>query len=492
MTEHLDVAIVGAGISGISAAWHLQDRCPTKRYAILESRNNLGGTWDLFTYPGIRSDSDMFTLGFRFMPWTSEKAIADGPSIMAYLKETAAEFGIDKHIRYRHKVVAADWSDDDGKWILRVDRDGENVEITCSFLFVCSGYYNYDEGYSPEFEGANDFEGAIVHPQHWPEDLDYQGKKIVVIGSGATAVTLIPALANSGAGHVTMLQRSPSYIGSLPDVDPFTVRMNKTLPAKPAYVVNRWKSILFQFAQYRASRRFPNYMRKALMTMAQRRLPEGYDVEKHFGPRYKPWDERLCLAPNGDLFRTIREGKADVVTDTIDRFTKTGIRLTSGEELAADIIITATGLNLRLFGGAAVLRNGVPVDLTKEMTYKGMMLSGLPNMAFTIGYTNASWTLKADLVSEFACRVLNHMDANGYDTVVAEHPGDSVEERPLMDFTPGYVLRALDSLPKSGSRVPWRLKQNYLLDLRLIRHGKVDDSALHFSKQTAAVNAATA
>jgi monooxygenase len=492
MSEHLDVAIVGAGISGISAAWHLQDRCPTKRYAILESRDNLGGTWDLFTYPGIRSDSDMFTLGFRFMPWTSEKAIADGPSIMAYLKETAAEFGIDKHIRYRHKVVAADWSDDDGKWILRVDRDGGNVEITCSFLFVCSGYYNYDEGYSPEFEGANDFEGAVVHPQHWPEDLDYQGKKIVVIGSGATAVTLIPALANSGAGHVTMLQRSPSYIGSLPDVDPFTVRMNKTLPAKPAYVVNRWKSILFQFAQYRASRRFPNYMRKALMTMAQRRLPEGYDVEKHFGPRYKPWDERLCLAPNGDLFRTIREGKADVVTDTIDRFTKTGIRLTSGEELAADIIITATGLNLRLFGGAAVLRNGVPVDLTKEMTYKGMMLSGLPNMAFTIGYTNASWTLKADLVSEFACRVLNHMDANGYDTVVAEHPGDSVEERPLMDFTPGYVLRALDSLPKSGSRVPWRLKQNYLLDLRLIRHGKVGDSALHFSKQTAAVNAATA
>jgi monooxygenase len=493
MTEHLDVAIVGAGISGISAAWHLQDRCPTKTYAIFESRDNLGGTWDLFKYPGIRSDSDMFTLGFRFKPWTSEKAIADGQSIMAYLNETAAEFGIDKHIRYRHKVVAADWSDDDGKWTLRVDRDGENVEITCSFLFACSGYYNYDEGYSPDFPGANDFDGTIVHPQHWPEDLDYQGKKIVVIGSGATAVTLIPALANSGSGHVTMLQRSPSYIGSLPDVDPFSVRMNKTLPAKPAYFMNRWKSILFQFAQYRISRRFPNFMRKTLMNMAQRRLPEGYDVEKHFGPHYKPWDERLCLAPNGDLFRTIRHGKADVVTDTIDSFTTTGIRLNSGEELAADIIITATGLNLRLFGGAVVLRNGVPVDLTKKMTYKGMMLSGLPNMAFTIGYTNASWTLKADLVSEFVCRVLNHMDAKGYDTVVAEHPGDSVAERPLMDFTPGYVLRALDTLPKSGSRVPWRLKQNYLLDLRLIRHGKVDDSALQFFKHTAAaVNAATA
>jgi monooxygenase len=488
---HLDVVIVGAGISGISAAWHLQNRCPTKSYAILESRDNLGGTWDLFRYPGIRSDSDMFTLGFRFKPWTSEKAIADGPSIMEYLKETTAEFGIDEHIRYRHKVVAADWSDDANQWTLRVDTGAGEIEMTASFLFACSGYYNYDEGYSPEFAGSEDFGGPIVHPQHWPEDLDYEDKKIVVIGSGATAVTLIPALANSGAGHVTMLQRSPTYIGSLPDVDPFTVRMNKALPAKPAYVVNRWKSILFQFAQYRISRRFPNFMRKALMTMAERRLPEGYDVEKHFGPRYKPWDERLCLAPNGDLFRTIRQGKADVVTDTIDRFTKTGIRLNSGDEIAADIIITATGLNLRLFGGAAVLRNGVPVDLTREMTYKGMMLSGLPNMAFTIGYTNASWTLKADLVSEFVCRVLNHMDAHGYDTVVSQHPGDSVEERPLMDFTPGYVLRALDTLPKSGSRVPWRLKQNYLLDLRLIRHGKVDDTGLQFS-HWAEVSAASA
>ena len=487
MTEHLDVVIVGAGISGISAGWHLQDRCPQKTYAILEARDNLGGTWDLFKYPGIRSDSDMFTLGFRFKPWTSEKAIADGAAIMAYLKETTTEFGIDKHIRYRHKVVAADWSDNDQRWTLRVETgtgSGE-IEMTTSFLFACSGYYNYDEGYSPEFAGSADFQGLIVHPQHWPEDLDYQDKKIVVIGSGATAVTLIPALANSGARHVTMLQRSPTYIGSLPDVDPFTVRMNKALPAKPAYVVNRWKSILFQSAQYRISRRFPNFMRKTLMTMAQRRLPAGYDVEKHFGPRYNPWDERLCLAPNGDLFRVIREGKADVVTETVDRFTRTGIRLNSGEEIQADIIITATGLNLRLFGGAAVLRNGAPVDLTKEMTYKGMMLSGLPNMAFTIGYTNASWTLKADLVSEFVCRIINYMDDNGYDTVVAHHPDDSVEERPLMDFTPGYVLRALDSLPKSGSRVPWRLKQNYLLDLRLIRHGKVGDSALEFASHEA-------
>jgi monooxygenase len=492
MTEHLDVVIVGAGISGISAAWHLQDRCPTKTYAVLESRANLGGTWDLFKYPGIRSDSDMYTLGFRFKPWTSEKAIADGPSIMSYLKETVAESGIDKHIRYRNKVIAADWSDADNQWTLRVDRGDSEVEISCSFLFACSGYYNYDEGYTPEFAGTQDFEGTIVHPQHWPEDLDYEGKKIIVIGSGATAVTLIPALANSGASHVTMLQRSPSYIGSLPDVDPFAVRTMKLLPPKLAYVLNRWKSIGYQSAVYRISRRFPNYMRKTLMTMASRRLPEGYDVEKHFGPSYKPWDERLCLAPNGDLFKTIRHGKADVVTDTIDRFTKTGIKLSSGEELTADIIITATGLNLRLFGGAAILRNGVPVDLTQQMSYKGMMLTGLPNMAFTIGYTNASWTLKADLVSEFVCRVLNFMDADGYDTVVPDHPGDSVEERPLMDFTPGYVLRALDRLPKQGSRAPWRLKQNYLLDLRLIRHGKVDDQALRFSKHRAAVTATPA
>jgi monooxygenase len=489
MTEHLDVVIVGAGISGISAAWHLQDRCPTKRYAILESRENLGGTWDLFKYPGIRSDSDMYTLGFRFKPWTSEKAIAGGPSIMSYLKETTAEFGIDKHIRYRHKVISADWSDSANRWTLRVDRGGDDVEIICSFLFATTGYYNYDEGYTPEFAGADDFAGTIVHPQHWPEDLDYQGKRIVVIGSGATAVTLIPALANSGAGLVTMLQRSPAYIGSLPDVDPFAVRTMKLLPPKLAYVLNRWKSIGYQSARYRISRKFPNFMRKSLMTMAQRRLPEGYDVHKHFGPKYNPWDERLCLAPNGDLFKTIRKGLADVVTDTIDRFTKTGIKLSSGAELAADIIVTATGLNLQLFGGAAIYRNSRPVSLTEAMTYKGMMLSGLPNMAFTVGYTNASWTLKADLVSEFVCRVLNYMDAKGYDTVAPQHPGDSVEERPLMDFTPGYVLRALDSLPKSGSRAPWRLKQNYLLDLRLIRHGKVDEEALHFSRHAAPVGA---
>ncbi|GBE64075.1 FAD-containing monooxygenase EthA [Mycobacterium sp. MFM001] len=489
MTEHLDVVIVGAGISGISAAWHLQDRCPTKSYAILERRDDLGGTWDLFKYPGIRSDSDMFTLGFRFKPWRSAQSIADGASIKSYIKEAAAENGIDRHIRYRQKVVGADWSDAENRWTLTVEHDGQQSTISCSFLFCCSGYYNYDEGYSPKFEGADDFEGTIVHPQHWPEGLDYAGKKVVVIGSGATAVTLIPALVNSGAGHVTMLQRSPTYIGSLPAVDPFAERANRLLPAKAAHFANRWKAIAFSTGQYQFSRRFPNSMRKTLLTMAKRRLPEGYDVEKHFGPRYKPWDQRLCLAPNGDLFRTIRKGQADVVTDTIDRFTKKGIKLSSGVELEADIIVTATGLNLQLFGGAQMRRNGVPVELNDTMAYKGMMLTGMPNMAFTIGYTNASWTLKADLVSEFVCRVLNYMDARGFDTVVPQHPGDSVDERPLMDFTPGYVLRALDYLPKAGSRTPWRLKQNYLLDLRLIRRGRVDDEALSFSKQQVAVAA---
>ncbi|HEU0190340.1 MAG TPA: NAD(P)/FAD-dependent oxidoreductase [Mycobacterium sp.] len=490
MTEHLDVVIVGAGISGISAAWHLQDRCHGKSYAILERRADLGGTWDLFSYPGIRSDSDMFTLGFRFKPWTSARGIADGSSIKAYLHEATAESAIDPHIRYGYRVIGANWSDTDNLWTLTVERASEQEQLTCSFLFCCTGYYNYDEGYSPEFAGSADFQaagGTIIHPQHWPEDLDYAGKRVVVIGSGATAITLIPALADSGVGHVTMLQRSPTYVGMLPAVDPVAARLNKVLPDKAAYVVNRWKAILFQVTQYQLARAFPTYMRKVLMTMAARKLPKGYDVVKHFGPRYRPWDERLCLAPDGDLFRTIREGKADVVTDTIETFTKTGIRLASGSELPADIIVTATGLNLQLFGGAEIKRNGKQVVLKDSMSYKGAMLTGLPNMAFTIGYTNASWTLKADLVSEFVCRLLNHMDAHGFDNVVPGPPAADIEERPLMDFTPGYVLRALDYLPKAGSRTPWRLKQNYLLDIQMIRRGKVADGELHFSKHRAAL-----
>jgi monooxygenase len=487
MTEHLDVLIIGAGISGISAAWHLQDRCPSKTYAVLERRENLGGTWDLFKYPGIRSDSDMFTLGFRFKPWKSATAIAGGPSILDYIKEAAAENGIDKNIRFGHRVVAADWSDADNVWTVTVDRDGETSKITCSFLFACSGYYNYDEGYSPKFEGSEDFGGTIVHPQHWDTELDYAGKKIVVIGSGATAVTLIPALIQNGAGHVTMLQRTPTYIASQPEVDPIAAQVNKFLPEGAAHVVNRWKAIGYSTIQYQLARKFPNYFRKILRTMAEHRLPEGYDFDKHFSPSYKPWDQRVCVAPNGDLFKAIRKGTADVVTDTIERFTPEGIKLSSGEVLKADIIVTATGLNMQLLGGLVPTRNGESIDLTSLMTYKGLMFSGIPNFAITFGYTNASWTLKADLVSEFVCRVLNYMDANGFDNVVPEHPGDAVDELPFMDFTPGYFQRSMDLLPKSGSKAPWRLKQNYLLDLRLIRQGKVDEESLHFTKHRAAV-----
>ena len=487
MTEHLDVVIVGAGISGVSAAWHLQDRCPTKSYAILEKRSAMGGTWDLFRYPGIRSDSDMYTLGFRFRPWTGRKAIADGGPILDYVNSTAAMYGIDKHIRLNHKVLGADWSNADNRWTVQIENNGTLSTITCSFLFLCSGYYNYEQGYVPTFAGSEDFTGPIIHPQNWPEDLDYADKNIVVIGSGATAVTLVPALANSGAKHVTMLQRSPTYIVSQPAKDKMADRLNRWLPDKAAYTAVRWKNILRQSALYGACQKWPHRMRNILLHYVKRQLPEGYDVEKHFGPHYNPWDQRLCLVPNGDLFRAIRHGQAEVVTDTIERFTATGIRLNSGREVPADIIVTATGLNMQVFGGATVTVDGQPVDLTKTMAYKGMMLSGLPNMAYTVGYTNIGWTLKADLVSEFACRLLNYMDDNGFDTVVVEHPGSDVEERPFMDFTPGYVLRALDELPKQGSRTPWRLNQNYLRDIRLIRRGKIADEGLRFAKKPAPV-----
>lgn len=486
--EHLDVVIVGAGISGISAAWHLQQRCPGKTYAILERRADLGGTWDLFRYPGIRSDSDMFTFGFRFKPWRSAAPMASGESIKAYIGEAARENHIDRHIRYRNRMVGADWSDTENRWTVTVDNDGERREITCSFLMACTGYYNYDEGYSPVFPGSDDFQGTIVHPQHWPEGLDYQGKKIVVIGSGATAITLIPSLVKGGAGQVTMLQRSPTYIGSLPAIDPFAKQANRLLPERAAHVANRWKSIMFSTGQYQFARRFPKQMRRTLLTMAKHRLPAGYDVEKHFGPRYNVWDERLCLAPDGDFFRAIRHGNANVVTSTIDHFTPTGIKLSSGEELQADIIVTATGLNMQLLGGVQPTRNGEAIDMPSLMTYKGLMLSGVPNFAITFGYTNASWTLKADLVSEFVCRLLNYMTANGYNFVEPQRPGPEVKELPFMDFNPGYFRRAMDQLPKSGSAAPWCLKQNYTFDMKTIRYGQVDESALMFARKQTPVS----
>jgi monooxygenase len=475
--EHLDVVIVGAGLSGIGMAWHLQDRCGGKRYAILEAREASGGTWDLFRYPGVRSDSDMQTLGYRFKPWTGEKSLADGPSILAYVRETAAESGIDAHIRYGHRVVGADFSTPDARWTVRVEG---REPISCDVLLVCSGYYRYDEGYTPRFEGREDFAGQIVHPQFWPEDIDYAGKRVVVIGSGATAVTLVPALAQTGAGHVTMLQRSPTYILSLPDEDAIANALRRRLGDRRGYRVTRWKNVAVATALYQLSQRFPRGMRRLFRAGAIRQLPAGYAVDTHFNPRYGPWDQRLCLVPNGDLFRSISEGDAEVVTAEIDRFTERGVRLCDGREIEADIIVTATGLNLLVFGGAELSVDGSKVELPQTMAYKSMMLSGVPNMVFTVGYTNISWTLKADLVAEYACRLINHMDANGHRIAVA--PRDpAIAERPFLDFEPGYVLRSLDSLPKQGETPPWRLSMSYVIDVIKVRREPVDDGVLQFS-----------
>ncbi|WP_067821938.1 flavin-containing monooxygenase [Nocardia inohanensis] len=478
--EHVDVLIVGAGLSGIDAAFHVQRAFPWRTYAILEMREASGGTWDLFRYPGIRSDSDMFTLGYRFRPWLGDKAIADGDSILRYVRETAADNGIDKHIRYRHKVIRAEWSSAENLWTVIAERDGEEVLFTTNFLFSCSGYYRYDQGYTPDFPGTERFRGPIVHPQHWPSELEVGGKRVVIIGSGATAVTLGPALAEQGA-HIVMLQRSPSYIISMPARDAFADRVRRFLPAKAAYALARAKNVGLSTVMYQVSQRYPKRMRSWIRGLQTRWLPPGYDIDTHFNPSYKPWDQRLCLVPNGDLFRAIRQGKLEMVTDRIDTFTETGLRLASGRELDADIIITATGLNLIPFGGIDLVVDGRKVDLPDAMAYKAMMLSDVPNYAFVIGYTNASWTLKADLVCEYVVRLLRHMDSHGY-TKATPVRDPSVGTAPFLDFEPGYVLRALDILPKQGDRAPWKLHMNYLRDLPKLRYGKVTDPAMVFER----------
>jgi cation diffusion facilitator CzcD-associated flavoprotein CzcO/acetyl esterase/lipase len=480
-TEMLDVVIVGAGLSGIGAAVHLQRRFPGRPYAVLEARDAIGGTWDLFRYPGIRSDSDMYTLGYDFKPWRQAQAIADGPAIRAYVRETAAEHGIDRHVRHGHRVVAADWDAARSRWVLEVEQGPQRtrVRIACRFLWMCAGYYRYAQGHRPRFEGEDGFRGRIVHPQFWPADLDHAGKRIVVIGSGATAVTLVPEMARSAA-HVTMLQRSPSYVVSRPSRDALADALRRVLPAMLAYRIVRAKNVLLGLLFFRLARRWPQAIKARLVALAGRQLPAGYDTARHFTPRYNPWDQRVCLVPDGDLFRAIRQGTASVVTDEIDRFTADGIRLKSGREMAADIVVTATGLQLSLLGDMEVRIGGQPCDLSRSLVYKGMMFSGVPNLASTFGYTNASWTLKADLTARYVCRLLAHMDRHGHAAAVPQRD-PTVGEQPFLDFNSGYVLRAVDRLPRQGDRKPWKLHQNYLLDLLALRWSRLDDGTLRFS-----------
>ena len=480
MSDHVDVLIIGAGLSGIGAAAHLAKDLPATTYAVLERRAASGGTWDLFRYPGVRSDSDMHTLGYRFRPWRGDTALADGASILGYLRDTAREFGVDEHIRYGHHVTAAAWDSTTARWTVTADVDGEERTLTADFLWACSGYYDYDEGYTPHFEGQERFAGQVVHPQHWPEDLDHVGKRVVVIGSGATAVTLVPALADSGAAHVTMLQRSPTYILPVASTDALKRRLTSLVGEQASYAVTRWKNIAVQSALYRLSRHRPALVRGLVRKANVAMLPPGYAVDTHFRPTYDPWDQRMCLVPDGDLFRAIKQGRAEVVTDRIRTFTETGLELESGAHLDADVVVTATGLNLRVFGGATLSVDGEVVEPARTMAYRAMMLSGVPNFAFTIGYTNASWTLKADLVAEYVVRLLARLRATGRRSVVPVRD-PSVGEVPLMDFDAGYVQRVVHTLPRQGTAAPWALKQNYLYDALALRRARLDDGVLHWS-----------
>jgi len=473
--EHLDVLVIGAGLSGVGAGYQLQKECPKKSYAILESRESLGGTWDLFRYPGIRSDSDMYTLGYPFRPWKDGKAIADGPSILKYIHDTAQEFGIDQKIRLQHRVVGAAWSTKDALWTIDIERgpNRERIQITCCFLYLCTGYYDYDAGYLPDFPGKERYLGQMVHPQKWTSDIDYAGKRVLVIGSGATAVTLVPELAKTAA-HVTMLQRTPTYIVSIPAQDKLANGLRHLLPEKVAHRISRWKNVLLSMFFYQLSRRSPGLMKKMISKGVQSELGKTYDM-KHFTPNYNPWDQRMCIVPDGDMFQAIKKGTVDIVTDHIDTFTQKGVKLKSGTELEADLIVTATGLKMKLIGGMQVVVDGKLVNPPDCKVYKGMMLSDVPNLAFVVGYTNASWTLKADLSNIYFCRLINYMDQRGYSRCVPRVRSEMGEE-PLMDFTSGYVQRALSTLPKQGSRAPWKLYQNYILDLYTLRYRAVTDN----------------
>jgi cation diffusion facilitator CzcD-associated flavoprotein CzcO len=478
--RHFDVLIVGAGLSGIGAAWWLNKKCPGKTYAILEQRDAIGGTWDLFRYPGIRSDSDMFTLGYAFKPWLEAKAIADGPSILKYVRETAAEIGADKKIRFHHKVVSGEWDSATSRWTVTAEHQGRPTRFTCSFLLMCSGYYRYESGYAPTFPGQERFNGRIVHPQKWTEDIDYAGKEVVVIGSGATAVTLVPEMGKT-AKHVTMLQRSPTYVVSRPAEDKMANWMRKRLPAKMAYGITRWRNVVLGSYFFNRARKQPQKVKDGILKLAAKQLPEGYDLS-HFTPKYNPWDQRMCLIPDADLFESIRQGKSSVVTDEIDTFTETGLKLKSGRELPADLIVTATGLDLLFIGGMKVVVDGREIDMPSQFAYKGMMYSGVPNLASVFGYTNASWTLKADLTCEYVCRLITYMDANGATSATPTIKAGDVQPEPWLDFSSGYVQRSIAKFPKQGSVMPWKLNQNYFKDMKDLRGAKLDDGVLAFAK----------
>ncbi|GGE03980.1 cyclohexanone monooxygenase [Polymorphobacter glacialis] len=487
--DHFDVLIVGAGLSGIGAAIHLQNDAPDRSFAILEGRDAIGGTWDLFRYPGIRSDSDMYTLGYKFKPWTAAKAIADGPSIRSYIHEAAAEHDIERHIRFGHQVRAAAWSSETASWTVTAEKsDGTSTEITCNFLYMCSGYYSYAEGHTPDFAGQADFAGQVIHPQFWPENLDLTGKQVVIIGSGATAVTLVPVLAKTAA-HVTMLQRSPTYVVSRPGHDAIADKLRNILPAKLAYSLIRFKNVSLGMLFYHLTRTRPAKIKAQIIDGVRAELGPDYDVEKHFTPSYNPWDQRLCLVPDADLFASIKSGSASVETDVIDRFDASGIQLKSGKHLPADVIITATGLKLIALGGMKVSVDGTPVNPGDCLSYKGMMFSNIPNLAVSFGYINASWTLRSDLIAYYVGRILNHMKSTG--TVIATPvPGpDVVSERLSMDLSSGYVQRGADALPNSGNRAPWKVTANYALDTMELRFGKVDDGELKFTRAAPAIAA---
>ncbi|MGD1217158.1 flavin-containing monooxygenase [Streptomyces krungchingensis] len=481
--EHLDVLIIGAGISGIGAGRYLKTELPSKTFAILEARAASGGTWDLFRYPGIRSDSDLHTFGYEFKPWRDEESIASAPRILTYLRETATENGLDSHIRYHHKVLSVSWSTGQARWTVHIERadTGERTTLTCAWLFCAGGYYRYDEGFTPHFEGRERFRGPIVHPQQWPEDLDYAGKRVVVIGSGATAVTLLPAMADTAA-HVTMLQRTPSYILPVPKKDVIANALKKYLGPERGYALTRRKNIAQQRFVWYFCRRHPKAARRLIRWANAKQLPDGYPLDEHFNPPYDPWDQRLCAVPDGDLFKAIAAGKASVVTDRITTFTEDGVRLESGRELEADVVVTATGLNVQAFGGIAVTVDGEEIRLPDTVAYKGMMLSGIPNLAFSIGYTNSSWTLKVGLLCEHFCRLLAHMDAAGHDICRPEVADPAMETRPFLDFAAGYIRRAVHQLPRQGDRMPWLTSMDYHSDVKLLRADSVVDPELHFSR----------